>query len=637
MIAIRALGPVELSLDGGPAPAPLLWRKHLALLVYLARSPRRTRTREHLMALLWGDKDESAARHSLREAIRVLRHAGGESVIETAGDAVRLADDAVTLDVASFERSIAAGDWQGASEIAVGDFLEGFGVPDAPGFEDWLGAERLAVRHQAINALVRRSEETQRRGDLAAAAECARRALALDATSNAAVRALMQALALHGMRAEALAAYEAAAARLREAVGTEPDEATRRLAEQVRRERIVVHAPRQSDGAESRRAPLVGRDAELERLGALWQAVRGGAGRVAVIGGPSGVGRSRLTAELAARARLDGGATTAVRGTAADREVPWSGVQGLARGGLLEAAGIAAAPPEALAAFAAIEEWGDRFPAARGAKPLAPGAAFTAVLRAAAVEQPVMVALDDANLLDGETLSWTQAAARDLAGAPALLVIAMTPEPARAELDALQGRIGRDLAGDVIRTEPLGPLALRALARWAMPTWTEIEVDRLARRIAADSAGLPLLAVELLHAVALGLDLHGTPRAWPEPERTMDQTLPGAVPETIVAAIRIGYRRLSKDAQLALAAAAVAETGADAAALGRATELEPERLAAALDEAEWDRWLAADGRGYQFVARVARDVIARDMLTEGQRQRLQARLAGPTRSPTGST
>jgi hypothetical protein len=36
MISCRTLGPIELSVDGDPAPAELLWRKHLALLIYLA-------------------------------------------------------------------------------------------------------------------------------------------------------------------------------------------------------------------------------------------------------------------------------------------------------------------------------------------------------------------------------------------------------------------------------------------------------------------------------------------------------------------------------------------------------------------------------------------------------------------------
>src|SRR5256885_9171780 len=39
-------------------PAKLLWKKNLALLMYLARSPKGVRTREHLTGLLWGDKPE---------------------------------------------------------------------------------------------------------------------------------------------------------------------------------------------------------------------------------------------------------------------------------------------------------------------------------------------------------------------------------------------------------------------------------------------------------------------------------------------------------------------------------------------------------------------------------------------------
>ena len=36
MIALRLLGPVALTVDGGAPPPELLWKKNLALLVYLA-------------------------------------------------------------------------------------------------------------------------------------------------------------------------------------------------------------------------------------------------------------------------------------------------------------------------------------------------------------------------------------------------------------------------------------------------------------------------------------------------------------------------------------------------------------------------------------------------------------------------
>ena len=76
-------------MDGAPPPAELLWKKNLALLVYLALSPRQTRSREHLIGLLWGDKPESAARHSLNEALRVLRRAVGEGALQTDATTIR--------------------------------------------------------------------------------------------------------------------------------------------------------------------------------------------------------------------------------------------------------------------------------------------------------------------------------------------------------------------------------------------------------------------------------------------------------------------------------------------------------------------------------------------------------------------
>jgi hypothetical protein len=58
-----------------------------------------------------------------------------------------------------------------------------------------------------------------------------------------------------------------------------------------------------------------------------------------------------------------------------------------------------------------------------------------------------------------------------------------------------------------------------------------------------------------------------------------------------------------------------------------------EELAPILDELEWHRWLVSEPRGYSFLARVVRQVIAQDMLTPGQRRRVldaAARLAAPS-------
>jgi hypothetical protein len=164
-----------------------------------------------------------------------------------------------------------------------------------------------------------------------------------------------------------------------------------------------------------------------------------------------------------------------------------------------------------------------------------------------------------------------------------------------------------------------------------LPGFSDVEIERVVRRVATDSAGLPLLAVELLRAVALGLDLRGTNAAWPDPYRTMDQTLPGELPDTVVAAIRVGFRRLSPGAQRALAAASVLGDRVPLHLLAQVLDQPGDQVAVALDELEWHRWLAYDPRGYTFVARVVRKVIARDMLTPGQRQRVLEAATSPAR------
>jgi len=438
----------------------------------------------------------------------------------------------------------------------------------------------------------------------------------------------MRSLALAGLRSEALLAYERFTGRLAQDLGTHPEADTAALAERVRHGRVwrrpAAAAPQTRP---SRRAPLVGRARELARLLRVWNACRTERrASVALVLGDPGMGKSRLAEELLERSRLDGAAVAATHAVEADITDAWSGILALAEGGLLEAPGVAAASPAALAVFAArLPAWAERFPgAARGSGgDMSIGRAFREVVRAVCGEQPCVLVLDDAQWLDRESLLAGAAIARDLRALPCFLVLTAPSVPGRVELDGMRSRLGREARGAVVTLAALPRDELRALAQWALPHYDEGQIDRVVRRVATDSAGLPLLAVELLHAVALGLEFGTMAGAWPEPLRTLDQTLPGGFPDAVVGAIRVNYRRLSNDGQAVLAAAAVLGGRVRAEALRRATGLGPDAVQVALDELEWQRWLTAEGRGYAFVARIVREVVERDLVIKGQRQRIR--------------
>jgi DNA-binding SARP family transcriptional activator len=624
VIVCRTLGPIEVTVDGAPAPSELLWRKHLALLVYLARSPRQTRSREHLIGLLWADRTEMAARHSLSEALRVVRrHAGPDAVEVTVGQ-VGLTEGAVELDVIRLEELAAREDWTAAAELVTGEFLEGFGVPDASGFEDWLAGERELWRRRGLDVLVRCADALARTGKAADACGVAARAVALEPTSDAAFRAALRSLALAGDRAGALDLCERFGARLAE-IGAAPGEESRALMDRVRRQRSVRRDVAPEGAADPFvHPPLGGRADELGRL--LEEAARSARLRrpvLVLLEGEPGVGKTRLLDEMLARLRLDGASVASARAVEGDRGDPWSGVLALARGGLIDATGVGGAPAAALTAFAAAApEWADRFPGARApmASPLA--RALGEAVRAAATEHPVVLAVDDAQWLDADSALSLGAMLRDLRDVPLALVLATAPYPPRAELDELRSRLGRDLDGAVVTLRRLDRAALRHLAERMLPGYDPISLDRVVRRVANDSAGLPLFAVELLRAVALGLDLGTIAGTWPEPLRTLDQSLPGELPDAVVAAIRVAVRRLSPAAQRVLVSAAVLGDLAAPATLERALEMDPDAVGRALDELEWHRWLVSEPRGYSFAARIVREVVQREMVTPGQRRRV---------------
>ena len=628
MIECRTIGTWGLRIDGRDPDTELTWKKNFALLVYLARSPRRTRTRDHIIGMLWADRPEHKAKGSLNEALKTLRRKLplDEKGLTTDGERLVLASGAIELDIERLEYLARIGDWKQATELIAQQgecvFLAGLYLKDAPEFEDWLAAERAAVARRVVDVLTRRASELFDLGRSHEAEPVSDQSLQVDALYEPAVRTAMSVYAMCDHRTRALHVYEQFEAKLADQLGAAPSAETVALANRIKRgwgsrERESPTAARA--GTEpARRAPLEDRVEALERLVGVWRAcVRHSRRSILIVEGDPGMGKTRLVAELAARARVDGAVVVQIRAVEADLGSPFTGLLGLCRDGLLTAPGVAGAAPAALAVLRDAAARPDR---------LSP--ALDEIVQAIAEEQPLMIVLDDVQWLDRESLLAIVATLRNPWPARIALVVTTTRQPPpRPELEELRARLGREVAGATVRLGPLSLDAIRRMTQWTLSlseTARDAERrDRIARRVAADSAGIPLLAVALLDAIASGLELEGVRDGWPRPGQTLDETFPGDLPDNVVGAIRVMFGRANPDAQKVLTVLAVTGRRVPRSVLERAAELARERVLAALDDLEWKQWITADVLGYAFVARIFADVVNRDMVSDTQRLRIQ--------------
>jgi DNA-binding SARP family transcriptional activator len=624
MIQLRVLGPLEILVDGEPAPPRLRWRKHAALLAYLALRGARPHARDRLIALLWPDKPDTDARHSLNEAVRVIRRAAGpDAIVSGVGD-LRLLPGFVETDADELARQLRRGATSTAAQLIRGPFLDGFALGDSNEFEQWLDTERRAWQAPMLRALESASREEWHRGNAGAAADLARRAVALDPASEVATQRLMEALALAGDRAGALAAHAELEGALQE-LGAVPGPAVRRLAGLIRAGTLRSDATADDAPVErTRRLRLIERDTQLSTLSSAWSQCRAERrSTLLLIVGRDGSGRSRLAAELARHAQLDSAAVALAHAVPGDQSVEYSGLVALARGGLLDAPGIGGAAAESLGALAAaIPEWQDRFPAVTPVKGNLPQA-LADVVRAAAGAGPLLLIHDDVRWSDEASLEAELALLRDCASLPLAILLTIRPDDELPVADRARAHVGREWLGAVVEVPPLTLPGLTELVADRFAEWTPDAHERLARRLLADSAGQPALVGELLSAIAAGLP--ADTGSWPAPSRTLDATFPADQPDAITAAVRVNFGCLNGLDREVLAALAVLGLRVDPLLLERGLGRSLSELSTSLDRLEAQCWLESDARGYAFLARAVRNVVDRDFVTPGARRRLRQR------------
>ena len=177
-----------------------------ALLVYLAME--RDVTREVVQGIIWGDLPPDRARHSLNQALYLLRKELGDDWIDANGERLR-ATDSLSVDAIEFERQVAEGSPAEALALFRGDFLQGWNLRDTPEFEHWTDRVRLRLSRLHREARRSRLSELRRADEIPEALGVAREWLRRDPSGDEAHHALIEFLALSGRRADALEHFEA--------------------------------------------------------------------------------------------------------------------------------------------------------------------------------------------------------------------------------------------------------------------------------------------------------------------------------------------------------------------------------------------------------------------------------------------
>jgi DNA-binding SARP family transcriptional activator len=591
---VRVFGSLEASVGG--RPVPLGAAKPRALFAMLALDPGSVVSVERLIDGLWGENQPATAPKLVQVYVSRLRHAlaGVDSggAIVTRGRGYELRVDPDVVDAARFEQLVARGSPREALALWRAPPLDD--LADEP----FAAAEirRLEeLRVAALEAAIEHDLEAGRHREVVAELDALVAAEPLRERLHA---QRMLALYRCGRQADALDAYRQARSVLVDTIGVEPGPELRRLQEAILVQDPALEAPRSATvptaAPESRNgrrsepeapAPLVGRARELNALLSGLEQVLAGRGALFLLAGEAGIGKSRLSDELARRARERGARVLVGRcWEAGGAPAYWPWVQALRahvrdrdRDALrLElgagAAEVAQMLPELRELFGDLSDPPLLSPEAARFRLFEKLAGF--LVRAAA-SQPLVLVLDDLHAADEPSLLLLQFVAGELHEAPLLIV------GAYRDVDLQPHTPLASVVADLRREGVTHELALAGLTEEEVGRMIESSSgmqppQRSAAAICHRTEGNPLFVGEIVRLLSAEGRLA-------EVTEAASETLP--IPPGVREVIGRRLRLLSDDSRRVLALAAVLGREFEFGALARLSALSEERLVDVLEEA----------------------------------------------------
>lgn len=426
----RILGPLQ-ALDGD-RPLALGGVRQRAVLALLLMHRNEAVSRDLLVDELWGEQPPATATKVLQNCVSALRKElpGGAETLRTLGAAYELRVSADELDRDRFERllaegraALAAGDPDEAADVLHRALALWHGPPLADfAYERFAQDEITRLEELHVAALEDRIDADLALGRHAELVPELEGLVTRHPLRERLRSQLMLALYRSGRQAEALDAYRAGRRALLAELGIEPGRALHELERMILEQdpALDVAVPVAAGGrpppagtpGRHAAAPLVGREAEIALLEAGLEDALAGRGRLFVVVGATGAGKTKLADEVASLAKQRGARILWGRG--------WSG------GG---------APPY-WPWKQAFRDVGQELPDLQRNNDAERFRFFeevTETVRAAAAEQPLVLVLDDLQAADEESLLLLEFVASELPEMAALALALGREDMPRAD------------------------------------------------------------------------------------------------------------------------------------------------------------------------------------------------------------